>query len=50
MHTPPDPLPEPLFAQVRQLIHAARQRVAHAVNAELSTGSGVSTVGRGFYE
>lgn len=36
MHTPPQPLPEPLFAEVRQLIHAARQRVALAVNAELT--------------
>jgi hypothetical protein len=36
MHTPPEPLPEPLLAQVRQLIHAARQRAALAVNAELT--------------
>ncbi|RDD94717.1 DUF1016 family protein [Acidovorax sp. BoFeN1] len=36
MHTQPQPLPEPLFARVRQLIHAARLRVASAVNAELT--------------
>lgn len=36
MHTPPQPSLELLFAQVSQLIHAARQRVALAVNAELT--------------
>ena len=36
MPTPPAPLPRALLAQVSQLIHAARQRVAHAVNAELT--------------
>ncbi|MBS3911129.1 MAG: hypothetical protein KGZ70_04730 [Hydrogenophaga sp.] len=34
--TPPAGLPNPLLAEVRQLIDAARQRVASAVNAELT--------------
>ena len=36
MPTPPAPLPRALLAQVSQLIHAARQRVVHAANAELT--------------
>ncbi len=36
MPAPLDPLPQALFVQVSQLIHAARQRVASAVNAELT--------------
>lgn len=36
MHTPPDGLSPPLLAEVRQLVNAARQRVASAVNAELT--------------
>ena len=35
-HTAPAGLPNPLPAEVRQLIAAARQRVASAVNAELT--------------
>lgn len=35
MSAPLDPLPQPLFAHVSLLIHAARQWVASAVNAEL---------------
>lgn len=34
--TPPAGLPNPLLAEVRQLIDAARQRVGSAVNAELT--------------
>ena len=34
--TPSIPAPPPLLAEVRQLIYAARQRVASAVNAELT--------------
>lgn len=33
---PSIPAPQPLLAEVRQLIESARQRVASAVNAELT--------------
>ena len=35
-HAAPAGLPNPLLAEVRQLIVAARQRLASAVNAELT--------------